>query len=113
MIVSKKTISPSGWGDGCLAWDLLSAPDLCVKHEEMPSGTCEIRHYHARARQFFFVLDGELTMVVDAVHHVLSKAQGIAVDPGQIHQARNDADGPVEFLVISAPSTAADRIENV
>jgi mannose-6-phosphate isomerase-like protein (cupin superfamily) len=33
-------------------------PDLSVKMERMPAHTAEQEHYHERARQFFFILEG-------------------------------------------------------
>ncbi|MEL6998646.1 MAG: cupin domain-containing protein [Pseudomonadota bacterium] len=77
----------------------------------MPPGTREAWHHHAQARQVFFVLSGELTMESDGSVVCLHAHEAIAVDPGKTHQARNDSSEPVQFLVISAPSTSGDRIE--
>jgi mannose-6-phosphate isomerase-like protein (cupin superfamily) len=37
---------------------------MSVIYERMPPGTEETRHYHERARQFFFVLSGVATMEI-------------------------------------------------
>jgi quercetin dioxygenase-like cupin family protein len=99
------------WGDGCDGWILNPAPDLLVIQERMPKGTAERRHYHSAARQFFYVLDGELTVELDGVSHRLGKNFGIEVAPGVIHQVRNASDGEVHFLVVSSPSTRGDRVD--
>lgn len=77
----------------------------------MPPGTREKRHYHATSRQFFFVLLGMLTMELDGNVHEISAQQGIEIPPHAKHQARNDSDLPVEFIVISHPTARGDRTD--
>lgn len=111
-MIRNKFTSPHGnWGADCDAWDLLATPGLSVKHERMPPGTQEVRHFHARAEQFFLVLSGELAMEIEGSRYTLCREDGIAVAAGQRHQARNDSAGTVEFLVVSAPPAAGDRFE--
>ena len=50
------------WGAGCDGWHLLRAPGLSVIQERMPPATSEVRHSHGVARQFFYVLSGELEL---------------------------------------------------
>lgn len=111
MIVSRSTVAHGIWGEGCDAWELLASPGLSVKHERMPPGAREVRHHHAQAEQFFFVLSGALTMEVEGKTHRVAAQHGIPVAPGLRHQAINDGEEAVEFLVISVPPSAGDRIE--
>ncbi len=97
------------WGEGCDGWVLAPGPELLAIEEQMPPGTAEQRHLHMEARQFFYVLDGELTMELEGERHVLPARTGIEITPGQRHQARNDSNGPVRFLVVSSPTTRSDR----
>jgi mannose-6-phosphate isomerase-like protein (cupin superfamily) len=89
---------------------LVSTPDLTVIHEYMPPGTAEVRHYHQKARQFFFVLAGVATMEVDGARETLGPQQGIDISPGVPHQIFNQSDSGVEFLVVSQPGTPQDRV---
>ena len=98
-----------GWGDGCQGWHLVRAQNLGVIEEQMPPGAREQRHWHARARQFFYVLSGTLTLEVEGVTHTLGAHSGIELPPGTAHQAINDTATAVEFLVISEPPTYGDR----
>ena len=100
-----------GWGEGCTGWHLVRAQNLSVIEERMPPGTREVRHWHARARQFFYVLDGTLTMEVEGTTHVLPARSGIELPEGTAHQAINDSNADVEFLVISEPPSHGDRHE--
>ena len=111
MVRSKASVPPSIWGQKCKAWELLGNADLSIKLEHMPVGTQEVRHRHACAQQFFFVLSGVLTLELSGNRHRLCAHEGLPVPPGENHQAINAGDGPVEFLVISSPSTFGDRIE--
>jgi len=97
------------WGGICDAWHLLRAEDLSVIEERMPQGSEEHRHFHLRARQFFYVLDGELTIEVDGHLKLIRPRQGLEILPGQPHQALNRSNGDVRFLVISQPPSHGDR----
>jgi mannose-6-phosphate isomerase-like protein (cupin superfamily) len=98
------------WGSGCEGWHLVQRDDLSVIQERAPPGSAEVRHRHARARQFFFVLEGEATLEVEGAVRVLRAREGIEVPPGAAHQLRNDSPRDVVFLVMSAPKSHGDRV---
>lgn len=97
------------WGRQCDGWHLLEGDDLSVIEERMPSGTAEVRHRHARSRQFFYVLEGEATLEFDGVNHRLVAGQGLHVPPGAAHQMRNESEAELRFLVVSSPRSHGDR----
>lgn len=109
--VSIREAPPYAWGDGCDGWHLVRAAGLSIIQERMPPGTRETRHWHARAAQFFYVLEGTLSLEVEGKHHKLTARTGIELPQGTAHQAINETDQEVEFLVISTPPTNGDRIE--
>ena len=106
---SKERAPRYEWGDACEGWHLVRASDLSVIEERMPAGASEVRHWHARARQFFYVLDGTLTIEVEGVVHRLPARSGLELPPGTAHQALNQTTGDVAFLVISEPPSHGDR----
>jgi mannose-6-phosphate isomerase-like protein (cupin superfamily) len=110
---SKNNAQHYTWGDGCDGWILLGQDKLSVIHERMPPGTSEVRHFHRVARQFFFVLRGNLTIEVNGRLIELSGEEGLEVAPGMVHQVMNRSDRDVEFLVISHPNTKGDRMPAV
>jgi mannose-6-phosphate isomerase-like protein (cupin superfamily) len=97
----------------CDGWHLVRTPELSVILERMPPGASEIRHYHERARQFFFVLEGELAIEVAGEKFALQSQQGIEVDPTVPHQVFNRSSQDARFLVISQPPSHGDRIKTV
>ena len=99
------------WGGSSDGWHLLKHADLSVIRERVPPGACEMRHRHARARQFFYLLDGEASLEVDGVPHRLQAGMGLHVPPGAAHQLRNDSTADVHFLVVSSPPSHGDREE--
>ncbi|WP_435955033.1 cupin domain-containing protein [Dryocola sp. BD626] len=108
-MISKDNAEHYVWGDNCDGWYLLNRPDMLIIHEKMPADTLEKRHFHSVSRQFFFVLQGVLTMELDGNKHELKAQQGLEIPPGVKHQARNDGQSCVEFIVISHPTTRGDR----
>ena len=99
------------WGQGCDGWHLLAGDDLSVIEERMPPGTAERRHRHAHARQFFYVLEGEVVLETDGTPHRLRRGAGLHVPPGAAHQMRNESGADVRFLVVSSPKSHGDRID--
>jgi len=91
------------------AWFLVRTPTLHIIEERMPAGASETPHHHTHARQFFYVLTGELTLIVESQTHTLSPHQGLEVPPGEIHQAVNRGPAPVRFLVTNNPPSHNDR----
>ncbi|MGJ0480344.1 cupin domain-containing protein [Pantoea agglomerans] len=108
-MISKDNAEHYVWGDDCDGWYLVNRKDMLVIHEKMPPGTFEKRHFHSVSRQFFFVLNGILSMELDDEIHNIKALQGLEIPPGSKHQAKNDTGYPVEFIVISHPTTRGDR----
>lgn len=116
-IVSAANAEHYTWGlsphpDSCDAWYLLRTPDLHIIQEQMPSGAAETPHHHVHARQFFFVLAGELTLIVEQRAHTLRAHEGLEIAPCEVHQAINRGDAPLRFLVTSQPPSHGDRVES-
>jgi mannose-6-phosphate isomerase-like protein (cupin superfamily) len=107
--ISTATADHYIWGNVCDGWHLVRGENLSVIEERMPPGTEEQRHWHQHARQFFYVLEGELTMRFDDRTEVLRQREGIEIVPGISHQAKNCSSADTRFLVISQPPSHGDR----
>ena len=108
--VSASTADHYVWGEVCDGWHLVRDADLSVIEELMPPGAQEVRHYHSRAQQFFYILSGQATMELDAETIRLHVGEGVRILPGTRHQIRNESSEPVRFLVISQPPSHGDRV---
>jgi mannose-6-phosphate isomerase-like protein (cupin superfamily) len=108
--ISRKNAEHYSWGKVCDGWHLVNSPGLSVIQELVPPGASEARHYHAKARQFFFVLTGEGVMELEGNEVVLGPRQGLEVPPQVPHRLQNRGSRDLTFLVISAPMSHGDRV---
>jgi mannose-6-phosphate isomerase-like protein (cupin superfamily) len=108
--VSREDAEHYKWGQACDGWHLAKAEGMSVIQERMPPGTAETRHYHQRARQFFYVLDGTASFELEGQVHSLSSGQGIEVPPLAPHTMMNRSSAVLEFLVVSVPPSHGDRL---
>ncbi|HEX9201808.1 MAG TPA: cupin domain-containing protein [Acidobacteriaceae bacterium] len=115
-IVSAANAEHYTWGGpsntDCDAWYLVRAPEINIIEELMPPGTSETPHHHVHARQFFFVLSGQLTLAVEHHDFTLQPGEGLEIAPGQLHQAINRSDAAVRIVVTSQPPSHNDRVDN-
>jgi len=110
MIISTDNAEHYIWGEINDGWHLLKREDMSVIQERVPPGGAEVTHYHNVARQFFYILEGDGTMVFEDHEVVLNKGQGLEISPQVKHQFKNQSNADVHFLVISVPTTRGDRI---
>ena len=112
--ISKKTAKHYQWGDSdnpqCDGWHLVESETLSVIQERMPPNTQEVMHFHQKAEQFFFVIEGNATMIVDGEVHQLTSQQGIHIPAGTPHQMKNLTDCDLHFTVTSTPPSHGDRV---
>lgn len=98
------------WGDGCDGWHLVKSDSLSIIQERMPPGTAEVKHYHERSHQFFFVLSGQATLEIEETTIHLKANEGVEIPPLSAHQLRNDSQNDVIFIVTSMPKSHGDRV---
>ncbi len=110
--VSRANAEHYRWGNDCDGWHLVKDENLSVIEEFIPSGGSEVRHYHQKAQQFFYVLSGEIIMEIEGKNTLVRAGSGIRVLPSARHQISNPSSGAVRFLVVSQPPSHGDRISD-
>lgn len=98
------------WGERCDGWHLVKAANLSVIQERVPPGAAELRHYHERAEQFFFILSGLATIEVGGIPHRLGVHEGLHIPAGTVHRLSNDQEKDLVFVLISTPPSHGDRV---
>src|SRR5687768_14558907 len=91
------------WGQNCQAWHLVKTGTLSVIEEKMPPGAQEALHYHQKAQQFFYVLEGTARFEIEGESFEISALQGIHIGPGKKHKVTNTGPANLHLLVISEP----------
>ena len=110
-IISKENATHYTWDDNCDGWKLVTSKNLSVIEESVPPGSTEVKHYHSKSEQFFFVLSGIATMETDTEILEIRPDQGIHIPAGIVHQLSNRHNHALKFLVISTPPSHGDRVE--
>ena len=108
--IDKHLVEHYTWGDNCEGWRLMNNNNLSVIQERMPANTTEKLHYHSKAQQFFYILKGTATFIIENEKHVVQQNQGIQILANSRHKIINETESDIEFLVISNPATNNDRI---
>ncbi len=107
--VSRVNAEHYRWGHECDAWHLVKDAEMTVIEELIPPGAAEVRHYHKKAQQFFYIISGEAMMHMEDGPVLIPAGSGIRVMPGVWHQIRNPSSGPLRLLVISHPPSHGDK----
>lgn len=110
MVISIENAEHYIWGPNCDGWHLLKRDDMSVIQERVPAGSAEVMHHHNLARQFFYILDGEGTLIFEDHEVTLEKGQSLEISPQMKHRFTNRSEADVHFLVISMPTTKGDRV---
>jgi len=61
-------------------------------------------HYHAESDNVYFVLEGEISVVVEGEEFRLGRNDALFIPPGLRHATSNCGDVPAQFIEIYAPS---------
>ena len=69
-----------------------------------PGGRMPPPHRHAGCAEAFFVLEGEVTFVLDGADHVRGPGQFVLVPEGASHTFGNQGGEPARLLVLHAPA---------
>lgn len=109
-IISTKNSQHFTWGKVCDGWWLKKGGRFTVIAETMPTGAKEIKHFHNETEQFFYVLDGILTIELNNKIYHVHKDESIVILPGVHHRVINNSNQDVQFLVVSCPDSHDDRV---
>jgi quercetin dioxygenase-like cupin family protein len=68
-------------------------------------------HYHNVMEENFYILDGEVDIVVDGAMYHLTKGQLIHIEPLEVHYVVNNSKGVVRMISTLAPYTENDKVD--
>lgn len=67
-------------------------------------------HYHNIMEENFYILEGEIDIVVDGVVNHMKAGQMIHIEPGEVHYCINNYDAPVKMVSTLAPYQEVDKV---
>ncbi len=67
-------------------------------------------HYHNVMEENFYILEGEIDIVVDGKVNHLSKGQFIHIEPGEVHYCINNSDRMIKMVSTLAPFQEVDKV---
>ncbi|MCC8107955.1 MAG: cupin domain-containing protein [Planctomycetes bacterium] len=68
-------------------------------------------HYHNIMEENFFILEGEVDIIVDGTVNHLKAGDLIHIEPGEIHYVVNKSDKPIKMVSTLAPYQEKDKVE--
>ena len=68
-------------------------------------------HYHNIMEENFYILEGEIDIVVDGKVNHLLPGQFIHIESGEVHYCINNYDKPIKMISTLAPFQESDKIE--
>ena len=78
-MISRKTAEHYVWGNDCDGWHLVKQAGISIIHECMLPNTSEVRHFHQKSWQSFFVISGIATLGIDGQQEILQPQEGVEV----------------------------------
>jgi quercetin dioxygenase-like cupin family protein len=90
---------------------LMKGPRMNFAVVQFQSGQDFKAHYHNIMEENFYILEGEIDIVVDGVVHHMKPGQFIHIEPSEIHYCINNYDKRVKMVSALAPFQASDKVE--
>lgn len=90
---------------------LMRGPRLNFAIVQFQAGEDFKAHYHNIMEENFYILEGEVDIVVDGVTHHLTAGQLIHIEPSEVHYVINNSSAPVRMISTLAPYTDPDKVE--
>lgn len=90
---------------------LMKGPRMNFALVQFQAGQDFKAHYHKEMEENFFILEGEVDVVVDGTVHHLTPGQLIHIEPGEIHYLINKYAGPVKMISTLAPFREVDKVD--
>lgn len=68
-------------------------------------------HYHNVMEENFYIMEGEIDIVVDGKVNHLTKGQFIHIEPGEIHYCVNHSNAAIKMISTLAPYQEVDKVD--
>lgn len=90
---------------------LMKGPRMNFAIVQFQAGQDFKAHYHNVMEENFYILEGEVDIVVDGVVHHLTEGQFIHIEPKEVHYIINRSNSVVRMASSLAPFQEEDKVE--
>ncbi|MDY6916452.1 MAG: cupin domain-containing protein [Chloroflexota bacterium] len=99
--------------DGSEIREILAPRNSSIENQSLAEarvapGQITDEHYHVRAEEVYYVLEGRGIMSIDGEEREVGPGDGIAILPGMRHRARNTGDSDLVILCCCCPAYEHD-----
>ena len=91
---------------------LMKGPNMNFAIVQFNPGQDYTAHYHNIMEENFYILEGEMDIVVDGTVYTLKKGDFIHIDPGKVHYVINNSNATSKMISTLAPYQDVDKIDN-
>jgi mannose-6-phosphate isomerase-like protein (cupin superfamily) len=108
-VIRRAEMSSFITADGSRICEILHPCGSTVRHQSLaeatlPVGAATREHYHARAEEIYYVLQGEAVMRLNGEERPMAAGDAVAIPPGHRHKIWNTGSAPLIFLCCCAPA---------
>ena len=90
---------------------LMKGPRMNFAVVQFQAGQDFKAHYHNIMEENFFILEGEVDIVVDGNVNHLKQGDLIHIEPGEIHYCINNSNAAVKMISTLAPFQTVDKVD--
>jgi mannose-6-phosphate isomerase-like protein (cupin superfamily) len=114
-IVARDDVQPFTGDDGAIIRELASPRNSALSRHSLaeihhPAGTASQEHFHTRAEEVYFVIDGKGGIRVDGETRIIGPGDVVVIVPGQRHKVWQEGEGDLVMLVTCVPAYAVDEV---
>ncbi|WMJ84739.1 cupin domain-containing protein [Oscillospiraceae bacterium LTW-04] len=90
---------------------LMKGPRMNFAVVQFLAGEDFTAHFHNTMEENFFILEGEIDIVVDGKVNKLKQGDFIHIEPGEIHYCVNNSNALVKMISTLAPFQEIDKVD--
>lgn len=90
---------------------LMKGPRTNFAVVQFQAGEDFTAHYHNIMEENFFILEGEIDIVVDGAVNHMKQGDLIHIEPGEVHYCINNSTGVVKMISTLGPYQESDKVD--
>lgn len=90
---------------------LMKGPNMNFAVVQFQAGQSFPAHYHNIMEENFYILEGEVDIIVDGTINHLTAGQFIHIAPKEVHFVINNSNAPMKMISTLAPYQEVDKVD--